>query len=203
MFTLQGLHMIADLSGWYLGSPTAATLPPPVNPTFGPATALELTTPSIGLATAVGTGANLDAVANLGIAATWNGAAELATPGNIVLFGHRTTHGAPFLNINLVPLGGAVTLTRRRRPYLQLRGRAPRRQTVPSFNVINNIGAQLRTGNRAVGRVHTTALRHVPLGHHRAPRQRHVTSLVGHWPITSNSNPTTTTMRLRQCVCCA
>ncbi len=139
LFTLQGLHMIADLSGWYLGSATAAALPPPVNPSYGPATALELDTASIGLATAVGTGANLDAVANLGIAATWNGAAELATPGNIVLFGHRTSHGAPFLNINFVPLGGAVTLIGSDGHfynYVVVRQDV----TVPSFNIINNIG---------------------------------------------------------------
>jgi sortase (surface protein transpeptidase) len=131
--------MIADLSGWYLGPPTPAVLPQPTNPTYGPATALEVGTPSIGLATAVGTGPDLDAVANLGIAATWNGAAELATPGNIVLFGHRTTHGAPFLNINLVPLGGLVTLhgtDGHTYNYVVVRQDV----TVPSYNIINNIG---------------------------------------------------------------
>jgi sortase (surface protein transpeptidase) len=93
----------------------------------------------IGLFTAVGTGSNLDAVANLGIAATWNGAAQLATPGNIVLFGHRTTHGAPFLNINLVPIGGAVTLIGddgHSYNYVVVRQDV----TVPSFNIINDIG---------------------------------------------------------------
>ena len=88
---------------------------------------------------AVGTGANLDAVANLGIAATWNGAAGLANPGNIVLFGHRTTHGAPFLNINLVPLGGQVSLIGddgHSYNYVVVRQDV----TAPSFNVINNIG---------------------------------------------------------------
>ncbi len=131
--------MIADLSGWYLGSATAAALPPPTNPSFGPATALELNTASIGLATAVGFGSNLDAVANLGIAATWNGAGQLAVPGNIVLFGHRTTHGAPFLNINLVPLGGSVTLTGddgHTYNYVVVRQDV----TVPNFDIINNIG---------------------------------------------------------------
>ena len=163
VFTLQGLHMIADLSGWYLGPPTPAVLPQPTNPTYGPATALELGTPSIGLATAVGTGPDLDAVANLGIAATWNGAAELATPGNIVLFGHRTTHGAPFMNINLVPIGGLVTLhgtDGHTYNYVVVRQDV----TVPSYNIINNIG--INSGLATVQLVactppHSVKFRHV------------------------------------------
>ena len=118
-------------------------LAPPINPFYGPATAREVDTASIGMSLPVGTGSNLDAVANLGIAATWNGAAQLATPGNIVLFGHRTTHGAPFLNINFVPIGGGISLIGddgHSYNYIVVR----QEQTVPSFNLINNIG--LRAG---------------------------------------------------------
>ena len=139
LFTQSGLHLIADLNGWFLGAPTAAVLAPPINPFYGPATAREVNTASIGMSLPVGTGANLDAVANLGIAATWNGAAQLATPGNIVLFGHRTTHGAPFLNINLVPIGGGISLIGddgHSYNYIVVRQDV----TVPSFNLINNIG---------------------------------------------------------------
>ena len=139
LFTQSGLHLIADLNGWFLGARTAAALAPPINPFYGPATAREVNTASIGMSLPVGTGANLDAVANLGIAATWNGAAQLATPGNIVLFGHRTTHGAPFLNINLVPIGGGISLIGddgHSYNYIVVRQDV----TVPSFNLINNIG---------------------------------------------------------------
>ena len=139
LYTQSGLHMIADLNGYFLGTPTTAVLAPPANPQFGPATAEVVDTPSIGMSLPVGTGTNLDAVANLGIAATWNGAAQLATPGNIVLFGHRTTHGAPFLNINLVPLGGTVSLVGddgHVYNYMVVRQDV----TVPSYNIINGIG---------------------------------------------------------------
>jgi sortase (surface protein transpeptidase) len=139
LYTLQGLHMIADLNGWFLGPPTPAVLPPPVNPSYEPSTAQQVYTPSIGLSVAVGTGSNLDAVANLGIAATWNGAAQVAAPGNIVLFGHRTTHGAPFLNINLIPLGGVVSL-QGADGHLYNYMVVHQDVTVPNFNVINNIG---------------------------------------------------------------
>jgi hypothetical protein len=139
LYTQNGLHLIADLNGWYLGTPTAAALPTPTNPQYGPSTAREVDAARIGMALEVGTGTNLDAVANLGIAATWNGAAQLATPGNIVLFGHRTSHGAPFLNINLVPLGGGISLIGddgHSYNYVVVRQDV----TAPSFNVINNIG---------------------------------------------------------------
>jgi Sortase domain len=141
LFTLQGLHLIADLSGWYLGPPSVATMPPPTNPAYAPNTAQVLNASPIGLSTSVGTGANLDAVANLGIAATWNGAAQLAVPGNIVLFGHRTTHGGPFRYINNLPFGDVISLIGddgHSYNYMVVRQDV----TVPSFNVINNIGVK-------------------------------------------------------------
>jgi len=147
LYTLQGLHMIADLNGWYLGPPTPAFLAPPVNPAYGPSHAEAVHSPSIGMALPVGLGENLDAVANLGIAATWNGAAQLATPGNIVLFGHRTSHGAPFLNIDSVPLGGTISLVGNDQhvyTYMVVRHDV----TAPNYNTINNIG--LRSGMATV-----------------------------------------------------
>jgi hypothetical protein len=139
LFTQQGLHLIADLNGWYLGTPTPASLAPPINPLYGPVHAQSVHVGSIGMTTFVGTGTNLDAVANLGVAATWNGTAQLAIPGNIVLFGHRTTHGAPFRFINSIPYGGLINLIGddgHSYNYVVVRQDV----TIPSFNVINNIG---------------------------------------------------------------
>jgi hypothetical protein len=139
LFTQSGLHLIADLNGWFLGPPTTAVLAPPVNPFYGPATARQVSAASIGMSIPVGTGTNLDAVANLGIAATWNGTAALATPGNIALFGHRTTHGAPMLYINLIPIGGGISLLGddgHSYNYIVVRQDV----TLPIFNLINNIG---------------------------------------------------------------
>ena len=56
-----------------------------------------------------------------------------------MLFGHRTTHGAPFLNINLGADRRAGHVARHRRPhynYVVVRQDV----TVPSYNIINNIG---------------------------------------------------------------
>jgi sortase A len=131
--------MIADLNGWYLGTPSTATLPTPPIPSYNPNTALEVDVSAIGMSVPVGTGTNLDAVANLGIAATWNGKAQVATPGNILLFGHRTTHGAPFLRINEIPIGNFVSLVGsdgHSYNYMVVRQDV----TLPNYNTINNIG---------------------------------------------------------------
>jgi sortase (surface protein transpeptidase) len=141
LFTQNGLSLIADLNGWYLGAPTNAVLTAPKNPSYQPSQAQEVDAARIGMAIPVGTGTNLDAVANLGIAATWNGAAQVATPGNIVLFGHRTTHGAPFLNINLLDPGSVISLVGadgHSYNYMVVRIDV----TIPNFNVINNIGTK-------------------------------------------------------------
>ncbi|MEO7372090.1 MAG: sortase [Ilumatobacteraceae bacterium] len=139
LYTQSGLHLIADLNGWYLGSPTAATQAPPSNPNFAQTSAVEVDANRIGMSLPVGTGTDLDAVANLGIAATWNGTAQLATPGNIVLFGHRTTHGAPFLNINFLDPGSVISLIGADgHSYNYMVTRID--VTIPNFNVINNIG---------------------------------------------------------------
>ena len=123
----------------------------------------------------VGTGPNLDAVANLGIAATWNGAAQLATPGNIVLFGHRTTHGAPFRFIDSVPIGGVISLIGddgHSYNYIAVRQDV----TVPELRRHQQHRPAIRSGHRATGRLHAAGIGAVPCGHDGAPRQRHLRS---------------------------
>ncbi|MDP9465387.1 MAG: sortase, partial [Actinomycetota bacterium] len=70
-----------------------------------------------------------------------NGAAELGTPGNIVLFGHRTTHGAPFRNINALPFGSVISMfgdDGHSYNYAVVRQDV----TIPNFATIYNIGVR-------------------------------------------------------------
>ena len=56
-----------------------------------------------------------------------------------MLFGHRTTHGAPFRYINELPYGGLINLIGsdgHSYNYVVVRQDV----VVPSFNIINNIG---------------------------------------------------------------
>jgi sortase (surface protein transpeptidase) len=109
LYTSHGAHLIADLAGWFLGSPVAATQPVPVNPTRAPNKAVSVHVPKIGVNLFVRSGSNLDAIADAGHAATWSQLADVATPGNIMLFGHRTNANGPFRNLHLlVPGDGFV-----------------------------------------------------------------------------------------------
>lgn len=109
LYTSHGAHLIADLAGWFLGSPVAATQPAPVNPTRAPNKAVSVHVPKIGVNLFVRSGSNLDAIADAGYAATWSQLADVATPGNIMLFGHRTNANGPFRNLHLlVPGDGFV-----------------------------------------------------------------------------------------------
>ncbi len=105
VYTSHGAHLIADLAGWFLGTPVAATQPVPTNPTRSPNRAVSVHVPKIGVNLFVRSGSNLDAIADAGYAATWSQLADVATPGNIMLFGHRTNAGGPFRNLHLLVPG--------------------------------------------------------------------------------------------------
>jgi hypothetical protein len=111
LYTNSGLHMIADVAGWYLGHPPAATTPVPVNPNYNPNKATAVFANKIGMYAPVKSGGgSLDYIADQGYAATWSDLTNVATPGNVMLFGHRTTGSAPFRYINGLKPGDGFTL---------------------------------------------------------------------------------------------
>jgi LPXTG-site transpeptidase (sortase) family protein len=143
LYTQNGVHLIADVAGWYLGSTTAASLPPPTNPVYPPSPARTLVVPAIDEWMPIETGPNLDVIADRGHAAAWGDAINMATPANVMLFGHRTTKGAPFRYIDRLPPGSifnVIGADGRTYNYMVIRTDI----TAPNFNTINNIG--LSTG---------------------------------------------------------
>ena len=82
----------------------------PVNPNYTPNRAVGVLANKIGLYAGVGVGTNLDTVANRGVAATWADTANVASPGNMMLFGHRTTHGGIFRYINSLKPGDTFAM---------------------------------------------------------------------------------------------
>ncbi len=106
LFTQGGSHLIADVAGWYLGVPTNATQPEPPNPVYNPNSAVAVYVPTIGASVAIRSGGgSLDHIADQGFAATWSDINTVAAPGNLMLFGHRTTGAAPFRNLNYLNPG--------------------------------------------------------------------------------------------------
>jgi Sortase domain len=102
LYTQAGAQMVVDVSGWYLGHPAAGTKPSPPNPSASATSAAAIFGP--GVSVDVGYGPDLDAVIDVGRAGLWDGVGLLGVRRNNVFFAHRTTHGAPFRNLDrLVP----------------------------------------------------------------------------------------------------
>lgn len=110
LFTQGGAHLIADVAGWYLGTPTAATQPIPGNPDFTPNAAVVVSVPRLGVYVGIRSGSNLTRIADQGYAATWSDINSVASPGNLMLFAHRTTGAAPFRYINQLNPGDGFSL---------------------------------------------------------------------------------------------
>lgn len=111
LFTQGGSHLIADVAGWYLGPPSSATQAPPANPVYTPNPASSVYIPKIGVHVAIKAGGgSLDYIANQGYAATWSDINKVATPGNLMLFAHRTTGSAPFRYINNLNIGDTFSI---------------------------------------------------------------------------------------------
>ncbi len=111
LFTQGGSHLIADIAGWYLGPPSSTTQAPPANPVYTPNPASSVYIPKIGVHVAIKAGGgSLDYIANQGYAATWSDINKVATPGNLMLFGHRTTGSAPFRHINNLNIGDTFSI---------------------------------------------------------------------------------------------
>ncbi len=110
LFTQGGAQLIADVAGWYLGLPTAATQITPGNPAFTPNAAVAVAVPRLGIFVGIRTGSNLNRIADQGFAATWSDINRVAAPGNVMLFAHRTAGAAPFRYINLLNPGDGFSL---------------------------------------------------------------------------------------------
>ena len=111
LYTKGGSHLIADVAGWYLGAPSATTQPVPVNPVYLPNPAVAVSVPKIGVYVGIKAGGgSLDAIANQGYAATWSDINSVASPGNLMLFGHRTTGSAPFRYLNEMSPGDTFVI---------------------------------------------------------------------------------------------
>lgn len=110
LYTQNGAHLIADVSGWYLGNPSSAPYPTPASPNYQPNRAIHLSAPRMGAWVGIGTGSNLNTVADQGYAATWSDTVNVASPGNMMLFAHRTEHGAPFYWLHLMRVGDPFSI---------------------------------------------------------------------------------------------
>ncbi len=105
VYSETGAHVLIDVAGYFTGTPATPTEPPWVNPPpppIGPPWRLNV--PRLGLSTWVYDSPVPDPIVNAGNSWHWTGTGSMGESAHVALFGHRTTHGGPYRNINL--LGG-------------------------------------------------------------------------------------------------
>ncbi len=114
VFTAGGGHVIADVAGYFTGTPVAATtsaaanivpLPPP-----GPALPYILAIPKIGVRGTVVAGIT-DAIVDAGYVGHWTGTGLAGEDRHMLLFAHRTSANGLFRYIHLLTVGDEISLT--------------------------------------------------------------------------------------------
>ena len=138
MYSNSGMHLIGDVAGWFLGTPSTATQPVPVNPNYTANKATAVYSAKASVLVGIKSGTNLDAIANQGYAATWSDLANVATPGNVMLFAHRTTGNAPFYYLHVLTTGDSFSLLGTDGKWYNYRV-VDKRVTYPYYSTIANI----------------------------------------------------------------
>lgn len=114
MFCLCGGDLLADIAGWYTGSPTASTKPAPTADPAPPVAAFNyiLNVPRMGVNNwVIPSVSNPDSIVDGGNTWHWTGTGQLGADGAaVVVFGHRTSKGGPYRNQHLLTSGDLLTL---------------------------------------------------------------------------------------------
>ncbi|MEY2754962.1 MAG: hypothetical protein RJB65_1320, partial [Actinomycetota bacterium] len=113
VYTYAGAHMIVDIAGLFTGTPRTTTRSTPVpNPNYARNKAVAVSIPKLGkfLPIVHGTSGTLTAIADRGVGASFSDLADVAAPGNLMVFAHRTDAGGPFRYINDLAPGDSFSL---------------------------------------------------------------------------------------------
>jgi hypothetical protein len=108
VFSSGGAHVLVDYLGYYLGDPALPKIAKPVNPPPPPAPPdWILTVPRIGLNSLVQAG-DPEAITDSGRSWHWTGTGYMGQEAHVGIFAHRTEHGGPFRNLNLLSGGDQI-----------------------------------------------------------------------------------------------
>lgn len=114
VFTQSGAALIVDVAGYFIGQPSAAPLPAPVNivPPPPPPAPLpyELYLPRINQVNTVYEGVGKNVVDN-GFVGHWPGTGLAGEQSHIVLFAHRTEHGGVWRYMHTFVPGDLIYIT--------------------------------------------------------------------------------------------
>lgn len=107
LYTSQPMHLLADVSGWFTGAP-APVVSKPTNNVL-PAVSGRLVIAAIGVDAPLGDGLSDD---TLDISPMhWSLSSMPGELGTMNILGHRSSHGGPFLRLDELRAGDAVTVS--------------------------------------------------------------------------------------------
>ncbi len=111
VFTQRGGHLVVDVAGYFIGSPTATTQINPVDNPLPLASQLPygLHLPNIGVNAYVVEGVS-NPVVDAGLVGHWPEVGLAGENSHMVLFAHRTKHGGIFKNLHLLGPGAELVL---------------------------------------------------------------------------------------------
>jgi hypothetical protein len=111
-FSSAGTHLLFDVTGFFTGTPRTATLPAPPNrlpAALSVTDTWRLIVPSVGIDTSIG---NDERQTDNGPSLLRSGTSPSGFPGGELfnIFGHRSSHGAPFLRLTELNNGDEVSI---------------------------------------------------------------------------------------------
>lgn len=111
VFTRSGGHIVADMAGYFTGTPKTARYPKYINPPPPPvAPPWVLRVPRLGLTSFVLEGYSID-ITNAGHSWHWTGTGNLGQVAHVSSFAHRTDAGSPYRYLHYLQPGDTWTLT--------------------------------------------------------------------------------------------
>ena len=112
VYSQRGGHLVVDVAGYFTGTPVTGSLPAPVNPAPTSVSQLPyaLQIPAIGVSAIVVEGVATKTV-DAGLVGHWPDRGLAGENSHMVMFGHRTAHGAVFHDLHLLGPGDEMTLT--------------------------------------------------------------------------------------------
>ena len=114
VWSAGGAEVVVDLVGWFTGTPVASTTGAPVNPLpVGDTFPGQIWIPDIKLRSTVRENADLVDFDPVHIPES----RSPNQPGNVAIFGHRTSHGREFRNIDRLKRGSQIVVTTNGRNY--------------------------------------------------------------------------------------
>ena len=115
VWSAGGAEVVVDLVGWFTGTPLVSTTGAPVNPLpVGDTFPGQIWIPDIKLRSTVRENADLVDFDPVHIPES----RSPNQPGNVAIFGHRTSHGREFRNIDRLKRGSQIVLTTNGRNYI-------------------------------------------------------------------------------------